>query len=290
MNTADTLESQKKTFYDVLQISRNATPDEIKAAYRSLILCFHPDKSLQSGPISSETTNENAVNEGNSMYMSSLELKLCAIDLDDDDVDGDVGDFQCNNGMDVAAYKPLINSTSQIPSLPDHSLNNQNNLSPSSTMKQQEVGENNKTFLEIQAAYNCLRDSCKRREYDESLRRDQERDKWRYNGAVEVRLSEMEYEYCCVEYEDESNGHDTTSKKNQSVEDYETQSNLDQLQKVYFYPCRCGDTFQITIDELRESLIEDNSISGNFNRILSDCVWQCDSCSLSIRIHVDKDL
>lgn len=33
-----------KTFYDVLQVSRHADPETIKAAYKSLAQRYHPDK------------------------------------------------------------------------------------------------------------------------------------------------------------------------------------------------------------------------------------------------------
>ncbi len=35
----------KTTFYDVLQVSPNADQDVIKAAYRSLVQRYHPDKN-----------------------------------------------------------------------------------------------------------------------------------------------------------------------------------------------------------------------------------------------------
>mmetsp|Transcript_20340 Transcript_20340/g.41595 ORF Transcript_20340/g.41595 Transcript_20340/m.41595 type:complete len:299 (-) Transcript_20340:297-1193(-) len=298
MATTATLDSQKKTYYDILQISSNATADEVKSAYRALVLRFHPDKNLQTEPITSNASIENAGSEGGIGVLSSLGSKLSAIDLDEEDDDGGHADnFQCkSSGIGVEACKSLTNdNTLKSPKQPDQLFNNQDILSSTTPMKMQEVDENKSTsFIEIQTAYNCLRNLSERREYDESLRRSQERDEWRYNGAVKVNLSEMECEYCCVE-DDESNGNDTTSKKNCSErgfedEDYKTQSINDQLQKVYFYPCRCGDTFQIFMDELRDCFGKDNSIFRNFNRILSECVWQCESCSLSIRINVDRDL
>jgi DnaJ-class molecular chaperone len=39
------MESKKESFYTVLGISENATPDEIKKAYRQLSLKYHPDKN-----------------------------------------------------------------------------------------------------------------------------------------------------------------------------------------------------------------------------------------------------
>lgn len=35
----------KKTLYDVLQVSRDAEPETIKAAYKSLVQRYHPDKN-----------------------------------------------------------------------------------------------------------------------------------------------------------------------------------------------------------------------------------------------------
>jgi curved DNA-binding protein CbpA len=45
MSTEGEKAMNKNTFYEVLQVSRNADPETIKAAYKSLVQRYHPDKN-----------------------------------------------------------------------------------------------------------------------------------------------------------------------------------------------------------------------------------------------------
>ena len=246
----------KQTHYDVLHIAQTATADEIKAAYRSLIIECHPDKLTSSSATNNK--NENCCNDVHIIVSEGLS----AIDIDDDD--GKEEDDTCN-------HPPRYSHTKSETS---------NNMSESSSKPiqsttKEEAEESSKqteslVFHQIQTAFNCLRDPTKRRQYDEHISRKEEREKWKWKGAIEVNLSEMESDWCCVV-------DDASSEEEEDV-DGDTP-----LQKVFFHPCRCGDNFSVIQDELLQSI--DNTKCGG--DLLTNRVWQCDSCSLTIRIYID---
>ena len=232
----------KRTYYDALHISTSATQDEIKQAYRSLVVRCHPDKLASS---SKHHEIDKKANHENSLMISN---RLAAIDLDDDEEDYD--DETENDHCLDKEQNEAINA--------EHNI-----ISSDATTEEEQISKAAKSFHEIHTAYECLRDPDKRMRYDQTLSRDKERKEWRKKGAIEVNLSDLESDMCRVVNEDDES--DCSGIKNQ-------------LQKVYFHDCRCGDTFEIIEEEL---LLESMS---------NECIWQCESCSLGIRIILDFDV
>mmetsp|Transcript_16564 Transcript_16564/g.21185 ORF Transcript_16564/g.21185 Transcript_16564/m.21185 type:complete len:245 (-) Transcript_16564:1107-1841(-) len=228
----------KRTHYETLHVSSTATPDEIKKAYRALVVRCHPDKLATSS--SSCDVNDTKASSDSSLVISK---GLADIDLDDDDEQDD-----SNDNVDCVE-KEQLKTIEQEQSL--------------HTKTEEEISKAAKAFHEIHTAYECLRDPKKRMQYDQILSRTVERTEWKKKGATEVNLSDLESDMCCVVNEDDDDSCGSGSD--------------DQLQRVYFYDCRCGDTFEIFEEELLEATS-------------SERVWQCESCSLGIRIVVDVDI
>mmetsp|Transcript_17445 Transcript_17445/g.36810 ORF Transcript_17445/g.36810 Transcript_17445/m.36810 type:complete len:260 (+) Transcript_17445:187-966(+) len=251
-----------RSHYDILQISQTATAEEIKAAYRSLIIRIHPDKSH----VASKDTKDQ-------LHVRTSE-NLHSIDIDDDD--DVVYESTSDNNIETETTK----------SEPINKQMNENEPLIANENEEESSTKDTTTFHRIQAAYHCLRDPNKRRQYDESISRKEERKEWKWKGAQQVALSEMEYDWCCVVDEENSDIEDDGAGQTTVSTDDDTPP----LQKVFFHPCRCGDTFQIFYEELLESIGNSNNDPIDKNDTLTNRIWQCESCSLSIRIHTDIDI
>lgn len=252
----------KQTYYEILQIPSTANADEIKAAFRSLVVHCHPDKAPS---VVSKDAMQSVAGSKNVHLISG---RLSSIDFDDEDKQDETSNY---------ATEVDGNDDNEL-EIDNSAFRNRIGLEPSQGNGQE--GEEDITnnqhlakFHQVQAAYDCLRDPRKRREYDESIRRKKEKEEWKWRGAVQVNLSEMESDMCCIIDSDTSN------------DDCDSSADLSRpLRKVFFHPCRCGDTFQIVAEELRKSIQYAN---GSDDEKVSNQVWQCDSCSLMIRICVD---
>jgi len=71
-----------KSLYDVLELEKNATEDDIKRAYRKLALKYHPDKNIDGDPEKTEKFKE--INHANSVLSDPKKRQIY-------DMYGDVG-------------------------------------------------------------------------------------------------------------------------------------------------------------------------------------------------------
>lgn len=133
------------------------------------------------------------------------------------------------------------------------------------------------SFLKVQEAWECLRDSSRRKKYDESLSRKKELSDAKAQKAVEVRLSTLDCEVCDIESDDEEESQPSGIGARLST------------QKVFLHHCRCGDCFEILEEDLfsREGgRMQKDSTSKK----QADNVWECQSCSLGVKFIVDMQL
>ncbi|EJK74459.1 hypothetical protein THAOC_03861 [Thalassiosira oceanica] len=226
--------------YDVLGVSPDATSVEIKRAYRALVVRLHPDKARGSAvdPAPASKPGES-IEE-----IATRTPAIAAIGGGESDLEGRVS-----------------------PSSDEHSGQARSGRDASPTARAEPADPS--PFQRLQTAYNTLRDPVKRRSYDDELRRSRERTEWRARGAVEVDLSEMESDLCEIVDDDSDDCSDIDERRD------EAQNGVN-LQRVYFHPCRCGETFEICQDELTERRDRGDVL-----------VWQCEGCSLSIFVRID---
>jgi DnaJ-domain-containing protein 1 len=231
MTRTPPLESKthQPSHYDILHVSPTATNEEIKRAYRSLVVHCHPDKASVCNDVS---------------VTSHIAQEVSLIDIDDDTAGSNHNEHLIN------CIEQLNKESKKQEEQPLHT--------PEFTNETADENDTATTFHQIQAAYSILRNPIKRQNYDASLQRMREKETWDTLGALEVNLGEMEREECSILYDE--------SKK-------------EMIQTVYFHECRCGHTFEIVEDEL---IVDEQYVNNR--------VWQCESCSLAIKIIVDVDI
>ena len=120
---------------------------------------------------------------------------------------------------------------------------------PDRNHQKEEQKKENVSFLQIQEAWEILRDEDKRRSYDEELNKLKSKES-NVSISYHATLSDLEL----IDDEKDENG---------------------KITNFYEYPCRCGDYFEIEIDA--------NSI--NTDKSHTKCViTSCPTCCLNLKL------
>eukprot|EP00956_Cyclotella_meneghiniana_P011327 scaffold15934_cov52-Cyclotella_meneghiniana.AAC.15 len=153
--------------YETLGISSTATAEEIKRAYRRLVLQHHPDK-LKDGDTSSLFA------DGAQTVLETTEASII--------------------GYDTANNDPrLDNNDTRRASQSNNNISKDNNSNNGVTT----------SFHQIQTAYTTLRNPTTRHQYDTALERISHTSNLQYTAASLVYTSEMDMEKCIITVSDE---------------------------------------------------------------------------------------
>ncbi|XP_046805019.1 anaphase-promoting complex subunit 6 [Lucilia cuprina] len=165
------MSQRKRNFYEILNVTSNATLEELKVNYKQLILQYHPDKLQQ--------------------QQQQLENNLQKLEINNE--------------------------------------------------------SNDKEFVAITEAWNCLKDPVKRKQYDaeELLNKFHTHN----NIYAHIKLSEMKKQLNTGDYylseEDDDDDDDVDGEHSQKVE-----KEKEKTKYLYTYDCRCGG--QYIVDESAE--------------------------------------
>lgn len=134
--------------------------------------------------------------------------------------------------------------------------------------------ETEAAFRKIQLAWECLRDQEKRSEYDDSLKRTRAKVHGAASNSKVVKISEMNWELCDVEDDDELNEVEIGSGDDEH-------GGYKKEQRLYSFACRCGDTFEILEEELQQQQADGEQNGTDPDQLQ---LWDCRSCGLSIQV------
>lgn len=97
--------AEKKNYYETLGVDRNATPDQIKSAYRKLAKQYHPD--FHPGDASAAEKFKE-INEANETLSDEAKRKQYDFELDHPGMSGGMGGFGGSGGM--GGFEDIISS------------------------------------------------------------------------------------------------------------------------------------------------------------------------------------